>query len=67
MKPATSCPMRTTSPYMPITSRIGVLTMGFSAAMYSRVLVGLMYCVASFCAKGSRHTSHPATRPGSTS
>src|SRR5690348_968602 len=34
--------MATTSPYRSTTSVIGVLTTGSSAAMYSRVLVGLM-------------------------
>ena len=35
--------------------------------MYSSVLVGLMNCVASFSANGSRHTSQPARNPGSSS
>jgi hypothetical protein len=57
--------MRTMSPKHSITSAIGVLTIGFPAAMYSRVLVGLMKRVESLSAKGMRHTSHCDTRPGS--
>ena len=38
---------------------IGVLTISRLAAMYSSVLVGLMYFVDSLRAKGSRHTSQP--------
>jgi hypothetical protein len=48
------------SAYERTTSLMGVLTIGRSAAMYSSVLVGLMKRVASFRAKGSRHTSQPA-------
>src|SRR5690242_14118895 len=55
----------TTSPYISTTSLIGVLTIGSSAAMYSRVLVGLMKRVDSFSAKGSRQTFQPASKCGS--
>jgi hypothetical protein len=48
------------SSYGPATSRIGVLTIGCSAAMYSSVLVGLMKRVASLSANGMMLTSQPA-------
>ncbi|MNN10162.1 hypothetical protein D3C81_1230790 [compost metagenome] len=57
--------MATMSPYGTATSVIDVLTMGSCAAMYSSTLVGLMKRVASFLAKGSRHTSQPARKCGS--
>ena len=46
---------------------IGVLTIGLPAAMYSRVLVGLMNRVASLRANGCRQTSQPAMKRGSSS
>ena len=53
--------MRTAPAYCPTTSATGVETIGLWAAMYSRVLVGLMKRVASFRAKGIMHTSKPLT------
>jgi hypothetical protein len=41
-KASASAAMATTPEYGPTTSRIGVLTIGRPAAMYSSVLVGLM-------------------------
>jgi hypothetical protein len=57
----------TTCAYWRATSAMGVLTTGRSAARYSSVFVGLMKRVDSLSAKGSRHTSHCATRSGSSS
>ena len=65
IKSACVSPRCTICPYGSATSVIGVLTMGRSAAMYSRVLVGLMKRVASLRANGSRHTSHPVRYCGS--
>src|SRR4051794_28244398 len=44
-------PRYTISPYGSATSVMGVLTIGRSAAIYSRVLVGLMNLVDAFLAK----------------
>jgi len=44
---------------------MGVLTTGLPAAMYSTVLVGLMYFVESLRAKGRSATSHPERNAGS--
>ena len=66
-KPARSAAIRTTSPYKVATSLIGVLTAGFPAAMYSRVLVGLMNRVDSFRANGSSPTFQPSMSRGSSS
>ena len=63
-KAALSCATSTAWPYSEITSRIAVLTTGFSPAMYSSVLVGLMKRVDSFNANGIRPTSQPARKYG---
>ena len=55
----------TTSAYASATSRMRVLTIGFSAAMYSSTFVGLMNRVASLSANGIRQTSHDAINEGS--
>ena len=62
-----SSTIATRSPNIDTTSRIGVLTIGLPAAMYSRVLVGLMKRVDSLRANGISATSQPATSCGSTS
>ena len=49
------------------TSATAVDTIGFPAAMYSRVFVGLMYSVASLIANGIRHTSNAFTYLGNSS
>ncbi|MCY1459134.1 hypothetical protein D9M71_765810 [compost metagenome] len=65
MKASGVAPTCTPVAYSRITSRTGVVTTGFCAAMYSSVLVGLMKAVEAFIANGSRQTSQPATRAGS--
>ncbi len=57
----------TTPAYGSTTSRIGVLTIGLPAAMYSSIFVGLMKRVDSLSANGSRQTSQPAISCGSSS
>src|SRR3954453_23717584 len=47
------------------TSGTAELTIGLPVAMYSSALVGLMYSVASFNAKGIRQTSKPFVYSGS--
>jgi hypothetical protein len=51
----------TTGVKLRTTSATAVDTIGLPAAMYSSVLVGLMYSVASLSANGMRHTSNAFT------
>src|SRR5687768_8402212 len=57
MKSSSLSAILTTSLKLETTSGTGVEIIGVAVAMYSRALVGLMYSVASFIAKGIRQTS----------